>query len=224
MLFTAAEVPVQYVAVPQQREEAPKEEKDDALADTVLDVIVRRRRRRPGGAPGVAAAAGQLPPSLDLAAARPHARAGPRSHPARLRGRGTPRRSAGLADKRRTSSAATRCDRLRRRGRTHADPRWSAVRKPTLLRSIIASFALTARRSGSPVRRARLSAVAAWPAVQPARAVGGVASRLDSEKVQPDDGAEVYVHPDPARGVLPHGAGIASIADFRNRARGATSR
>ncbi len=48
MLFTAAEVPVRYVAVPQQREETP--ETDDALADTVLDVIVRRleaQARRP---------------------------------------------------------------------------------------------------------------------------------------------------------------------------------
>lgn len=42
VLFTAAEVPVQYAPVPQQRQEEPDERQDDALADTVLDVIVRR--------------------------------------------------------------------------------------------------------------------------------------------------------------------------------------
>ncbi|WP_078631970.1 type VII secretion protein EccCa, partial [Streptomyces resistomycificus] len=42
VLFTASEVPVQYVAVPQQRPADDGPQVDDALADTVLDVVVRR--------------------------------------------------------------------------------------------------------------------------------------------------------------------------------------
>ncbi len=72
----------------------PRKRRTTRFADTVLDVIVRRpeaqaRRRTRCGCRRWTASG----PRSTFAAARPHARAGPRSHPARLRGRGTPRRS-----------------------------------------------------------------------------------------------------------------------------------
>src|SRR5262249_41561608 len=65
VLFTAAEVPVQYVPVPQQRVEAVKERQDDALADTVLDVIVRRLEAQGPAAHQVWLPPLDSPPSLD---------------------------------------------------------------------------------------------------------------------------------------------------------------
>ncbi len=63
VLFTAAEVPVQYTAVPQQRTESP--DVDDALADTVLDVIVRRLEAQGPAAHQVWLPPLDSPPSLD---------------------------------------------------------------------------------------------------------------------------------------------------------------
>ncbi|MFB7995709.1 type VII secretion protein EccCa [Streptomyces sp. NPDC056002] len=217
VLFTAAEVPVQYVAVPQQRAEtAPTT--DDALADTVLDVIVRRLEAQGPAAHQVWLPPLDSPPSLDsllpgLAAVQGRGLTQPG-----YEGAGRLIVPAGLVDK---------------PYEQRRDPLWCDFSgaaghmqilggpqsgKSTLLRSLIASFALThtpyeVQFYGLDFGGGGLSAVAGLPHV------GGVASRLDPEKVRRTV-SEVY-------GVMMRreeyfrSSGIASIGDFRaRRARG----
>ncbi|MFJ9040020.1 type VII secretion protein EccCa [Streptomyces sp. NPDC102406] len=213
-LFTAAEVPVQYSPVPQQREESPREEKDDALADTVLDVIVRRLEAQGPAAHQVWLPPLDSPPSLDSLL--------PGLAPVQGRGLTQP----GYEGAGRLVVPVGLVDKPYEQRR---DPLWidfggaaghmqilggPQSGKSTLLRSIIASFALThtpqeVQFYGLDFGGGGMAAVAGLPHV------GGVASRLDPEKVR-RTAAEVY-------GVLTRReeyfrtAGIASIADFRNR-------
>ncbi|MBO1336056.1 type VII secretion protein EccCa [Streptomyces sp. VRA16 Mangrove soil] len=215
VLFTAAEVPVQYVPVPQQREEQPQpDEKDDALADTVLDVIVRRLEAQGPAAHQVWLPPLDSPPSLDSLL--------PGLTPVQGRGLTQP----GYEGAGRLVIPVGLVDKPYEQRR---DPLWidfggaaghmqilggPQSGKSTLLRSIIASFALThtpqeVQFYGLDFGGGGMAAVAGLPHV------GGVASRLDPEKVRRTT-AEVY-------GVLTRReeyfrtAGIASIADFRNR-------
>ncbi|MGX1675700.1 type VII secretion protein EccCa [Streptomyces sp. NPDC055400] len=217
VLFTAAEVPVQYVAVPQQRAETTPTT-DDALSDTVLDVIVRRLEAQGPAAHQVWLPPLDSPPSLDsllpgLAAVQGRGLTQPG-----YEGAGRLIVPAGLVDK---------------PYEQRRDPLWCDFSgaaghmqilggpqsgKSTLLRSLIASFALThtpyeVQFYGLDFGGGGLSAVAGLPHV------GGVASRLDPEKVRRTV-AEVY-------GVMMRreeyfrSSGIASIGDFRaRRARG----
>ncbi|MFE7010242.1 type VII secretion protein EccCa [Streptomyces sp. NPDC057651] len=213
VLFTAAEVPVQYVAVPQQRPEATPTT-DDALSDTVLDVIVRRLEAQGPAAHQVWLPPLDSPPSLDsllpgLAAVQGRGLTQPG-----YEGAGRLIVPAGLVDK---------------PYEQRRDPLWCDFSgaaghmqilggpqsgKSTLLRSLIASFALThtpyeVQFYGLDFGGGGLSAVAGLPHV------GGVASRLDPEKVRRTV-AEVY-------GVMMRreeyfrSSGIASIGDFRAR-------
>lgn len=217
VLFTAAEVPVQYVAVPQQRPETTTTT-DDALSDTVLDVIVRRLEAQGPAAHQVWLPPLDSPPSLDsllpgLAAVQGRGLTQPG-----YEGAGRLIVPAGLVDK---------------PYEQRRDPLWCDFSgaaghmqilggpqsgKSTLLRSLIASFALThtpyeVQFYGLDFGGGGLSAVAGLPHV------GGVASRLDPEKVRRTV-SEVY-------GVMMRreeyfrSSGIASIGDFRaRRARG----
>ncbi|MFJ2399229.1 type VII secretion protein EccCa [Streptomyces sp. NPDC087843] len=217
VLFTAAEVPVQYVAVPQQRPAATAET-DDALADTVLDVIVRRLEAQGPAAHQVWLPPLDSPPSLDgllpgLAAVPGRGLTQPG-----YEGAGRLVVPVGLVDK---------------PYEQRRDPLWVDFSgaaghmqiiggpqsgKSTLLRSLIASFALThtpheVQFYGLDFGGGGLAAVAGLPHV------GGVASRLDPEKVRRTV-AEVY-------GVMTRreeyfrSSGISSIAEFRTkRARG----
>ncbi|MCT9110554.1 type VII secretion protein EccCa [Streptomyces mirabilis] len=219
VLFTAAEVPVRYVAVPQQREETP--ETDDALADTVLDVIVRRLEAQGPAAHQVWLPPLDSPPSLDgllpgLAAVQGRGLTQPG-----YEGAGRLVVPVGLVDK---------------PYEQRRDPLWVDFSgaaghmqivggpqsgKSTLLRSLIASFALThtpheVQFYGLDFGGGGMAAVAGLPHV------GGVASRLDPEKVRRTV-AEVY-------GVMTRreeyfrSSGISSIAEFRTkRARGQIS-
>nr|WP_168511755.1 type VII secretion protein EccCa [Streptomyces sp. S1D4-11]QIY98630.1 type VII secretion protein EccCa [Streptomyces sp. S1D4-11] len=219
VLFTAAEVPVRYVAVPQQREETP--ETDDALADTVLDVIVRRLEAQGPAAHQVWLPPLDSPPSLDgllpgLAAVQGRGLTQPG-----YEGAGRLVVPVGLVDK---------------PYEQRRDPLWVDFSgaaghmqivggpqsgKSTLLRSLIASFALThtpheVQFYGLDFGGGGMAAVAGLPHV------GGVASRLDPEKVRRTV-AEVY-------GVMMRreeyfrSSGISSIAEFRTkRARGQIS-
>ncbi|MFE5368481.1 type VII secretion protein EccCa [Streptomyces mirabilis] len=219
VLFTAAEVPVRYTAVPQQREETP--ETDDALADTVLDVIVRRLEAQGPAAHQVWLPPLDSPPSLDgllpgLAAVQGRGLTQPG-----YEGAGRLVVPVGLVDK---------------PYEQRRDPLWVDFSgaaghmqivggpqsgKSTLLRSLIASFALThtpheVQFYGLDFGGGGMSAVAGLPHV------GGVASRLDPEKVRRTV-AEVY-------GVMTRreeyfrSSGISSIAEFRTkRARGQIS-
>ncbi|MFE4552090.1 type VII secretion protein EccCa [Streptomyces sp. NPDC056785] len=220
VLFTAAEVPVQYVAVPQQRPAATAET-DDALADTVLDVIVRRLEAQGPAAHQVWLPPLDSPPSLDgllpgLAAVPGRGLTQPG-----YEGAGRLVVPVGLVDK---------------PYEQRRDPLWVDFSgaaghlqiiggpqsgKSTLLRSLIASFALThtpheVQFYGLDFGGGGLAAVAGLPHV------GGVASRLDPEKVRRTV-AEVY-------GVMTRreeyfrSSGISSIAEFRTkRARGGIS-
>ncbi|MFJ1609812.1 type VII secretion protein EccCa [Streptomyces sp. NPDC088253] len=219
VLFTAAQVPVRYVAVPQQREETP--ETDDALADTVLDVIVRRLEAQGPAAHQVWLPPLDSPPSLDgllpgLAAVQGRGLTQPG-----YEGAGRLVVPVGLVDK---------------PYEQRRDPLWVDFSgaaghmqivggpqsgKSTLLRSLIASFALThtpheVQFYGLDFGGGGMAAVAGLPHV------GGVASRLDPEKVRRTV-AEVY-------GVMTRreeyfrSSGISSIAEFRTkRARGQIS-
>ncbi|MFJ8023100.1 type VII secretion protein EccCa [Streptomyces sp. NPDC096311] len=219
VLFTAAEVPVRYAAVPQQREETS--ETDDALADTVLDVIVRRLEAQGPAAHQVWLPPLDSPPSLDgllpgLAAVQGRGLTQPG-----YEGAGRLVVPVGLVDK---------------PYEQRRDPLWVDFSgaaghmqivggpqsgKSTLLRSLIASFALThtpheVQFYGLDFGGGGMSAVAGLPHV------GGVASRLDPEKVRRTV-AEVY-------GVMTRreeyfrSSGISSIAEFRTkRARGQIS-
>ncbi|MFF2385058.1 type VII secretion protein EccCa [Streptomyces sp. NPDC058108] len=220
VLFTAAEVPVQYVAVPQQRPAATAET-DDALADTVLDVIVRRLEAQGPAAHQVWLPPLDSPPSLDgllpgLAAVPGRGLTQPG-----YEGAGRLVVPVGLVDK---------------PYEQRRDPLWVDFSgaaghlqiiggpqsgKSTLLRSLIASFALThtpheVQFYGLDFGGGGLAAIAGLPHV------GGVASRLDPEKVRRTV-AEVY-------GVMTRreeyfrSSGISSIAEFRTkRARGGIS-
>ncbi|MGX5187873.1 type VII secretion protein EccCa [Streptomyces avermitilis] len=217
VLFTAAEVPVQYLPVPQQRRQAP-DEKDDALADTVLDVIVRRLEAQGPAAHQVWLPPLDSPPALDsllpgLAAVQGRGLTQPG-----YEGAGRLVVPVGIVDK---------------PYEQRRDPLWTDFSgaaghmqilggpqsgKSTLVRSLITSFALThtpheVQFYGLDFGGGGMAALADLPHV------GGVASRLDPEKVR-RTAAEVY-------GVMTRReeyfrtTGIASIADFRaRRARG----
>ncbi|WP_459738829.1 type VII secretion protein EccCa [Streptomyces sp. E-15] len=217
VLFTATEVPVRYTAIPQQR--TPSEpEVDEALADTVLDVIVRRLEAQGPAAHQVWLPPLESPPSLDsllpgLAAVQGRGLTQPN-----YEGAGRLIVPAGLVDK----------PYEQRRDRLMLDFSGAAGHmqviggpqsgKSTFLRTLICSFALThtpyeVQFYGLDFGGGGMAAVDGLPHV------GGIASRLDPERVRRTV-SEVY-------GVLTRReeyfrtAGIASIADFRaRRARG----
>ncbi|MEU6659931.1 type VII secretion protein EccCa [Streptomyces sp. NPDC046821] len=218
VLFTAGEVPVQYVAVPEQRPEATAAKTDDALADTVLDVIVRRLEAQGPAAHQVWLPPLDSPPSLDSLL--------PGLAPVQGRGLTQP----GYEGAGRLIVPVGLVDKPYEQRR---DPLWVDFSgaaghmqilggpqsgKSTLLRSLIASFALThtpyeVQFYGLDFGGGGMAAVDGLPHV------GGVASRLDPEKVRRTV-SEVY-------GVMMRreeyfrSAGIASIGDFRaRRARG----
>ncbi|THA82172.1 type VII secretion protein EccCa [Streptomyces sp. LRa12] len=218
VLFTAAEVPVRYLAVPPQREETPDRTDDDALADTVLDVVVRRLEAQGPAAHQVWLPPLDSPPSLDTLLPGLAQVAGRGLTQPGYEGAGRLVVPVGIVDK---------------PYEQRRDPLWvnfggaaghmqilggPQSGKSTLLRSVIASFALThtpheVQFYALDFGGGGLSAVAGLPHV------GGVASRLDPEKVR-RTAAEVY-------GVLTRReeyfrtAGISSIAEFRaRRARG----
>jgi S-DNA-T family DNA segregation ATPase FtsK/SpoIIIE len=217
VLFTAAEVPVQYAPVPRQRAQSPSET-DDALADTVLDVIVRRLEAQGPAAHQVWLPPLDSPPSLDALLPGLTAVQGRGLTQPGYEGAGRLVVPAGLVDK---------------PYEQRRDPLWVDFSgaaghmqviggpqsgKSTLLRALICSFALThtpyeVQFYGLDFGGGGMAAVAGLPHV------GGVASRLDPEKVRRTV-AEVY-------GVLTRreeyfrSSGISSIADFRaRRARG----
>ncbi|MBQ0984364.1 type VII secretion protein EccCa [Streptomyces sp. F63] len=217
-LFTAAPVPVRYAepeAAPRVPE--PRAPEDDALADTVLDVIVRRLEGRGAEAHQVWLPPLDNPPSLD------DLLPGLTGVP----GRGLTRPDfdggrlvvpVGVVDK----------PYEQRRDTLYRDFSGAAGHmqiiggpqsgKSTLLRTLVAGFALThtpqeVQLYGLDFGGGGLSSVAGLPHV------GGVASRLDPERVRRTV-AEVY-------GILSRreeyfrGAGIDSIATYRRlRARG----
>lgn len=219
VLFTAAEVPVQYAPVPQQRPSAPDgPEVDDALADTVLDVIVRRLEAQGPAAHQVWLPPLDSPPSLDGLLPGLTAVQGRGLTQPDYEGAGRLVVPAGLVDK---------------PYEQRRDPLWVDFSgaaghmqilggpqsgKSTLLRTLISAFALThtpyeVQFYGLDFGGGGMSAVAGLPHV------GGVASRLDPERVRRTV-AEVY-------GVLTRreeyfrSSGISSIAEFRaRRARG----
>ncbi|MBT3154890.1 type VII secretion protein EccCa [Streptomyces sp. CHD11] len=216
VLFTAAEVPVRYVPVPRQGTgpASGAGEVDDALADTVLDVVVRRLEAQGPAAHQVWLPPLDSPPSLDgllpgLAAVEGRGLTQPG-----FEGAGRLVVPVGLVDK---------------PYEQRRDPLWVDFSgaaghmqvlggpqsgKSTLLRSLICSFALThtpqeVQFYGLDFGGGGMSSVAGLPHV------GGVASRLDPEKVRRTV-AEVY-------GVLARreeyfrASGISSIAEFRTR-------
>ncbi|MER5210872.1 type VII secretion protein EccCa [Streptomyces sp. NPDC002838] len=219
VLFTAAEVPVQYVAVPQQRPSASDgPDVDDALADTVLDVIVRRLEAQGPAAHQVWLPPLDSPPSLDGLLPGLTAVQGRGLTQPGYEGAGRLVVPAGLVDK---------------PYEQRRDPLWVDFSgaaghmqilggpqsgKSTLVRTLISAFALThtpheVQFYGLDFGGGGMAAVAGLPHV------GGVASRLDPERVRRTV-AEVY-------GVLTRreeyfrSSGISSIADFRaRRARG----
>ncbi|MGW1597060.1 type VII secretion protein EccCa [Streptomyces sp. NPDC002343] len=217
VLFTATEVPVQYTAMPQQRTES-EPEVDEALADTVLDVIVRRLEAQGPAAHQVWLPPLESPPALDallpgLAAVQGRGLTQPN-----YEGAGRLVVPVGLVDK----------PYEQRRDRLMLDFSGAAGHmqviggpqsgKSTLLRSLICAFALThtpheVQFYGLDFGGGGMVAVGGLPHV------GGIASRLDPERVRRTV-SEVY-------GVLTRReeyfrtAGIATIADFRaRRARG----
>ncbi|APS23515.1 secretion protein EccC [Streptomyces sp. Tue 6075] len=218
--FTAAPVPVQYVrpatpagGVPEQRTV-----EDDALADTVLDVIVRRLEGRGASAHQVWLPPLDNPPSLDELL--------PGLSPVQGRGLTQP----GFEGSGRLVAPIGVIDKPfeQRRDTLYRDFSGAAGHmqitggpqsgKSTLLRTIIAGFALTHTPAevqfyGLDFGGGGMSSIAGLPHV------GGVASRLDPERVRRTV-AEVY-------GVMARreeyfrSAGIDSIATFRRlRARG----
>lgn len=219
VVFTAAEVAMQYAQVPQQRSgDGAGSGTDDALADTVLDVVVRRLEAQGPAAHQVWLPPLDSPPSLDGLL--------PGLTPVEGRGLTMPGYEgagrlvvpAGLLDK----------PYEQRRDPLYVDFSGAAGHmqivggpqsgKSTLLRTLISSFALThtpyeVQFYALDFGGGGLAAVAGLPHV------GGVASRLDPERVRRTV-AEAY-------SVLTRReeyfrtSGIASIADFRaRRARG----
>ncbi|MFD5266094.1 type VII secretion protein EccCa [Streptomyces sp. NPDC058335] len=221
VLFTAAEVPVRYVPVPQQRASADDPEVDEALADTVLDVIVRRLEAQGPAAHQVWLPPLDSPPSLDALLPGLTAVPGRGLTQPGYEGAGRLVVPVGLVDKpfeqRRDalwvdfSGAAGHMQIL-------GGPQSG---KSTLLRSLISAFALThtpheVQFYGLDFGGGGMASLAGLPHV------GGVASRLDPERVRRTV-AEVY-------GVLTRreeyfrSAGIPSITEFRaRRARGEIS-
>lgn len=224
VLFTAAEVPVRYraVTVPEPRPAAgPDGDTDDALADTVLDVIVRRLEAQGPAAHQVWLPPLESPPSLDtlLAGLTPVEGRG-LTQPG-YEGAGRLVVPLGLVDKPYEQRREPLwCDFSGAAGHMQVvgGPQSG---KSTLVRSLIASFALThtpyeVQLYGLDFGGGGMAAVAGLPHV------GGIASRLDPERVRRTV-AEVY-------GVLTRReeyfrtTGIASITDFRaRRARGEIS-
>ncbi|MEU1041854.1 type VII secretion protein EccCa [Streptomyces sp. NPDC005907] len=212
VVFTAAEVPVQYVTVPQQRPDAS--DTDDALADTVLDVIVRRLEAQGPAAHQVWLPPLDSPPSLDGLLPGLTAVEGRGLTQPGYEGAGRLVVPVGLVDK---------------PYEQRRDPLWVDFSgaaghmqivggpqsgKSTLLRTLIASFALTHTPAevqfyGLDFGGGGLSAIAGLPHV------GGIASRLDPERVRRTV-AEVY-------GVMTRreeyfrSSGISSIAEFRTK-------
>ncbi|MER7926525.1 MULTISPECIES: type VII secretion protein EccCa [unclassified Streptomyces] len=219
VLFTAAEVPVQYTSVPQQRTESP--DVDDALADTVLDVIVRRLEAQGPAAHQVWLPPLDSPPSLDGLLPGLTAVQGRGLTQPGYEGAGRLVVPVGLVDK----------PYEQRRDHLWVDFSGAAGHmqivggpqsgKSTLLRSLICAFALThtpheVQFYGLDFGGGGLASVAGLPHV------GGIGSRLDPEKVRRTV-SEVY-------GVMTRreeyfrAAGIPSIAEFRSRrARGQIS-
>ncbi|MFD0317623.1 type VII secretion protein EccCa [Streptomyces flavalbus] len=215
VLFTAAEVPV--TLVPQQPTRARgsgSDEVDDALADTVLDVVVRRLEAQGPAAHQVWLPPLDSPPSLDALLPGLTGVAGRGLTQPGYEGAGRLVVPVGIVDK---------------PYEQRRDPLWVDFSgaaghmqvlggpqsgKSTLLRSLICSFALThtpqeVQFYGLDFGGGGMSAVAGLPHV------GGVASRLDPEKVRRTV-AEVY-------GILARreeyfrASGISSIAEFRTR-------
>ncbi|MEU7050632.1 type VII secretion protein EccCa [Streptomyces eurythermus] len=217
VLFTATEVPVQYTAIPQQRTES-EPEVDEALADTVLDVIVRRLEAQGPAAHQVWLPPLESPPALDALLPGLAAMPGRGLTQPNYEGAGRLVVPAGLVDK----------PYEQRRDRLMLDFSGAAGHmqiiggpqsgKSTLLRTLICAFALThtpheVQFYGLDFGGGGMAAVDGLPHV------GGIASRLDPERVRRTV-SEVY-------GVLTRReeyfrtAGIASIADYRaRRARG----
>ncbi|MFF0465065.1 type VII secretion protein EccCa [Streptomyces mexicanus] len=214
VLFTATEVPVHYASVPQQRHEPQQGDKDDALADTVLDVVVRRLEAQGPAAHQVWLPPLESPPPLDSLL--------PGLAPVPGRGLTQP----GYEGAGRLVVPVGLIDKPYEQRR---DPLWidfggaaghmqilggPQSGKSTLVRSLVASFALThtpheVQFYGLDFGGGGMSSLAGLPHV------GGVASRLDPEKVRRTT-AEVY-------GVMTRReeyfrtAGISSIAEFRSR-------
>ncbi|MEU3249613.1 type VII secretion protein EccCa [Streptomyces sp. NPDC006997] len=217
VLFTAAEVPVAFVPQQATRAEGPgagSDEVDDALADTVLDVVVRRLEAQGPAAHQVWLPPLDSPPSLDALLPGLTAVPGRGLTQPGYEGAGRLVVPVGIVDK---------------PYEQRRDPLWVDFSgaaghmqvlggpqsgKSTLLRSLICSFALThtpqeVQFYGLDFGGGGMSAVAALPHV------GGVASRLDPEKVRRTV-AEVY-------GILARreeyfrASGISSIAEFRTR-------
>ncbi|MFE7273154.1 type VII secretion protein EccCa [Streptomyces sp. NPDC057623] len=217
--FTAAPVPVQYAQTdPRAQVPDPRAGGDDALADTVLDVIVRRLTAQGPAAHQVWLPPLDNPPSLDallpgLAAEQGRGLAQPG-----YEGAGRLIVPLGVADK----PFEQRRDTLYR-DFSGAAGHMQIVGGPqsgksTLLRTIISAFALThtpheVQFYGLDFGGGGMSAVSTLPHV------GGIASRLDPERVRRTV-AEVY-------GIMTRreeyfrSSGIDSIATFRKlRARG----
>lgn len=218
--FTAAPVPVQYVQPAAQAGGVPDQRsaEDDALADTVLDVIVRRLEGRGASAHQVWLPPLDNPPSLDELL--------PGLSPVQGRGLTQP----GFEGAGRLVAPIGVIDKPfeQRRDTLYRDFSGAAGHmqitggpqsgKSTMLRTIIAGFALTHTPAevqfyGLDFGGGGMSSIAGLPHV------GGVASRLDPERVRRTV-AEVY-------GIMARreeyfrSAGIDSIATFRRlRARG----
>ncbi|MGW1269350.1 type VII secretion protein EccCa [Streptomyces sp. NPDC002491] len=220
VLFTSSEVPVRYAAVPQARP-AGDAEVDDALADTVLDVIVRRLEAQGPAAHQVWLPPLDSPPSLDSLLPGLTAVEGRGLTQPGYEGAGRLVVPVGLVDKpfeQRRDSLWVDFSGAAGHMQIVGGPQSG---KSTLLRTLIAAFALThtpheVQFYGLDFGGGGMAAVAGLPHV------GGVASRLDPERVRRTV-AEVY-------GVLTRreeyfrATGIASIADFRaRRARGEIS-
>ncbi|MFE6286960.1 type VII secretion protein EccCa [Streptomyces sp. NPDC057877] len=215
VLFTASEVPVTYVPVPRpEGSGSGADEVDDALADTVLDVVVRRLEAQGPAAHQVWLPPLDSPPSLDALLPGLTAVPGRGLTQPGYEGAGRLVVPVGIVDK---------------PYEQRRDPLWVDFSgaaghmqilggpqsgKSTLLRSLICSFALThtpheVQFYGLDFGGGGMSAVAGLPHV------GGIASRLDPEKVRRTV-AEVY-------GVLNRreeyfrASGISSIAEFRTR-------
>ncbi|WP_405456808.1 type VII secretion protein EccCa [Streptomyces sp. NBC_00101] len=222
VVFTAAPVPVRYVEREPQPEvpEARKPE-DDALADTVLDVIVRRLEGRGASAHQVWLPPLDNPPSLDelLPGLAP------------VRGRGLTQPGFEGAGRLVVPLGVVDKPFEQRRDTLYRDFSGAAGHmqitggpqsgKSTLLRTLIAGFALThtpheVQIYGLDFGGGGMASVSGLPHV------GGVASRLDPERVRRTV-AEVY-------GILTRreeyfrSSGIDSIATFRRmRERGQVS-
>ncbi|NUP19009.1 MAG: type VII secretion protein EccCa [Streptomyces sp.] len=217
--FTAAPVPVHHVQPdPRAQVPDPRASGDDALADTVLDVIVRRLTGQGPAAHQVWLPPLDNPPSLDALLPGLAAEQGRGLTQPGYQGAGRLIVPLGVVDK----PFEQRRDTLYR-DFSGAAGHMQIVGGPqsgksTLLRTIVAAFALThtpheVQFYGLDFGGGGMSAVSGLPHV------GGVASRLDPERVRRTV-AEVY-------GILTRreeyfrSAGIDSIATFRKkRARG----